>query len=116
MPYYIFRNPNTNEFREVFQSMKDEHTFSSEGVQWERQFTLPQASMDTKVDIYSPKEFVDKSRNKKGTVGDLWDASAEMSSKREAKNGKDDFKAKYYEDYSKKRRGKKHLKAAEEGY
>lgn len=116
MPYYIFRNPATNEFREIFQSMKAEHVYFAEGVKWEREFTSPQASIDTKIDMYSPKDFVEKSRNKKGTVGELWDASAELSKKREDKNGKDNFKAKYYEDYAKKRRGKKHLKAAEEGY
>jgi hypothetical protein len=46
----------------------------------------------------------------KGTYGDLLDYSAELSEKRASKDGEDPLKRKYFEEYKKKRGGKKHLK------
>lgn len=82
-----------------------------QGFKWKRivPTEAPQASIDTKVDPYSAADFA-KATNKRGTIGDLWDRSAEMSAKREDKEGegKDPIKNQFYENYSKKRKGKKH--------
>ena len=43
------------------------------------------------------------------SLGELWDTSAELSSKR-SESGKDSVKQKYFENYSEKRRGLKHMK------
>ena len=64
-------------------------------------------AMDTQVDPYSAKDFV-KATAKPGTIGDMWDCSAELSQKRADRNGKDPLKEKFYEDYSKKHGGRKH--------
>ena len=45
----------------------------------------------------------------KGTVGDLLDKSSELSNQRAQENGGvDPLKKKYYENYSKERKGAKH--------
>lgn len=75
---------------------------------WKRVWTKPQMGVDTvRIDPYSTSDFV-KATNKKGTMGDLWDRSAELSKKREEKEGLDPIKEKFFEDYAKKRKGKKH--------
>jgi hypothetical protein len=47
-------------------------------------------------------------------MGDLWDRSAELSAKRKDKMGKDPVKEKYFENWSKKRKGKKHPSAGKD--
>lgn len=108
MPIYSFRNPNTGEIKDVIFSMNDKKEFVEDGVIWEREFTVPNAAIDTEVDPNSPKDFV-RATNKKGTIGDLFDRSKELSEKRKEKNsGIDPVQEKYYSDYSKTRKGKKH--------
>ena len=46
-------------------------------------------------------------KNKKGTLGDLWDASREASEKRIKKYGKDPVKEKHFKKF-KKEKGIKH--------
>jgi hypothetical protein len=53
---------------------------------------------------------VDKTAKKIGTVGDLWDQSAELSKMREDKYGVDKVKEKFEENHKKKRKGKNTLK------
>jgi predicted nucleic acid-binding Zn ribbon protein len=112
MPVYIFVNTETNEYREIFQNMKDKHEYFGEDGQehtWKRVFTVPQASIDSKIDPFNTRDFVNKTGSKKGTYGDLLDKSAELSRKRaDIAGGKDPVKEKYFEDYSKNRRGAKH--------
>tara|TARA_B100000959_G_C14651955_1_gene488717 strand:- start:422 stop:652 length:231 start_codon:yes stop_codon:yes gene_type:complete len=63
--------------------------------------------MDSKIDPFSSKSFADVTRDKKMSVGDLWDMSAEMSEKREQKvGGKDPVLDKYEKKEIKKRKGK----------
>lgn len=110
MPIYLFQNQETEEITEVFFGMNDDKKHIDEnGLEWKRIFTVPNASIDTKIDPNSAKEFVQKTGNKKGTVGDMLDLSAELSAKREAKDGKDSVKEKFFEDYKKKTNGKKHM-------
>lgn len=110
MPIYLFQNPKTKEVREVFQSMNDEHVYSEKGVQWERIFTIPQASIDTQIDAFSESSFKNKTSNKRETLGDLMDRSKELSEKRKDVAGVDPVQQKFFEDYSKTRKGKKHTK------
>lgn len=106
MPNYLYKNPKTGEVREVFQKMNEEHSYSTEGVEWQRVFTVPQASIDTKVNPFSTNKFVDQTAKKKGTMGNLWDYSKEMSEKRKDKEGYDPMKAKAAEQWSKDRGGR----------
>lgn len=97
MPYYLFENPKTGKIEEIFFHMNDEKRYVDEdGLEWTRIFTVPQASFDTQSDPYSEKDFR-KVTNKNGTIGDLWDKSAEFSERRAAKDGVDSYKEKYEE-------------------
>lgn len=111
MPIYIYKHPKREEYEEVLQGMNDKHVyFDSEGLEWKRVFTIPNASIDSQIDPYSQKEFVEKTGNKKGTVGDMMDYSKEMSQARaESNGGIDPVKEKYYKDYSSSRNGAKHI-------
>lgn len=108
MPEYTYKHPDREEYEDVFQSMSEEHVFSKDGVEWKRVFTNPQINANgTKIDPFSQKQFADKTGKMKGTIGDMFDYSAEMSREREAIAGKDEVKEKYLKDYTKKT-GKKH--------
>ena len=101
--------PKTKEIVEIVQKMSDPHEYTDEeGVKHKRVYTLPNASIDTQIDPFSSREFVDKTKDKGITMGELWDASQDASEKREKVLGKDPVKEKYFKNYSKKRRGLKH--------
>jgi hypothetical protein len=110
MPSYLFIHPDTEEVREEIQKMNEPHVFIDEnGIEWKRLYTVHNvsASTDANVDPFSERQFVERTRGKKLSVGDMWDMSAEMASKREAQTGgKDPVKEKYDKDSMKKRRGK----------
>lgn len=108
MPIYLYQNPKTEEVVEVIQSMKEPHIFIDEdGLEWKRLWTVPQASIDTQLDAFSHRQFVEKTRNG-GTMGDLWDRSRELSEKRADKvGGEDPLKRKYIKQYEKERGGVK---------
>jgi hypothetical protein len=111
MPIYIYQNTKTKEVREIIQSMNDEHVYKGENgnESWDRIFTVPTASIDSKIDPFSADQYVRATGNKKGTYGDLLDKSKELSAKRaEITGATDPIKDKFYKDYSKKRNGAKH--------
>jgi hypothetical protein len=113
MPDYVFLkegDPSQHTIR--YYHMNEAPSIGSlitdpDGTQWRRAATKPRASIDTKMDPYSSKDFV-KATNKKGTMGDLWDRSKEASLKRADKEGIDPVKRSFYDDYAKKRKGKRH--------
>lgn len=107
MPLYTFLNEQTGEIRDILQGMNDNHSFQEDGVAWKRIYSVPQMSIDTKIDPHSSKDFV-RATNKKGTMGDIMDLSAELSDKRAQKEGSDPIKQKHFQDYEKKN-NKKHL-------
>jgi hypothetical protein len=108
MPMYVFEHPVTKSIQNVFFHMNDEKKFVDEqGVEWNRVYISPNAAIDTQVDPYSAKDFA-KATNKPGTLGDLFDRSQELHLKRKDKEGKDPFREKFYENYSKKHKGNKH--------
>lgn len=112
MPIYTYLNSETEEYRDVVQKMSDVHEYSGEcgdETTWKRIFTVPNASFDAKINPFKAEEFARKTGSKKGTYGDLLDKSAELSHQRaEIAGGVDPVKAKYFENYSKSRRGSKH--------
>lgn len=109
MPIYIYKHPTKEEYEEVVQSMNDPHTYSKDGVEWERVFFAPNMAISASDDPFSANNYVEKTANMKGTVGDLLDYSAELSEKRaEINGGVDPVKEKALKDYSKLTGGKKH--------
>ena len=66
-------------------------------------------SVDASADPFSAEQFRQKTKNMKGTMGDMWDYSKELSDKRkEAMGGADPIRKKAEKEYSKKRRGMKY--------
>tara|TARA_Y100000310_G_scaffold266966_1_gene278707 strand:- start:4291 stop:4641 length:351 start_codon:yes stop_codon:yes gene_type:complete len=108
MPIYSFIHPDTEEEKEIVQKMNEPHVYIDEnGIEWKRMWTSPNAQIDTDIDPFNSKDFVSKTANKKGTMGDMWDRSKELSMKRAEKNGgKDPVKEKYLKEYSKERKGR----------
>ena len=107
MPLYLFENPNTGEVIEVLQKMNEEHVFFDErGLKYKRVFTSPNYSIDSKIDPFSSKDFAEKTRNKKGTIGDLLNQSKELSEKRGGESN-DPVLKNYLSSY-KKEKGVKH--------
>lgn len=117
MPMYIFENPNTGECIEIFFHMNDDKVYIDEqGLEWNRVFTSSQISSNS-MDPWDNNSFVNQTKNMKGTVGDLLDASNEMSEKRaESNGGVDPVKEKYFKKYSESRRGAKHPDEIKKGY
>lgn len=107
MPIYQFKHPYKDEVVELVQSMNESHVYVDEhGVEWERVWTIPNAAIDSQNDG-TEEGFMKHTQNKKGTVGDLWNASKEASEKRIQKYGHDKVKEKNDKEYSKKRKGMK---------
>jgi hypothetical protein len=111
VPIYTYKHPEQEEYREEVQGMNDKHVyFDSDGLEWKRVFTVPNASIDSKIDPHSSKEFINKTANKKGSMGDIMDYSKDLSLQRaETNGGIDPIKENYYKKYSSKRNGAKHM-------
>lgn len=118
MPIYLYKHPEEEEYREVFQRMNDEHIYSEDGVEWQRVFLSPNASIDNSIDPFNNQQYIDATSNKKGTIGDMMDLSSELSAKRaEIAGGKDPVKEKFYDNYAKERGGAEHPnRIKEKGY
>ena len=107
MPIYLYKNPVTGEVKEIVQRMSEPHVYEEGGVKFERLFTIPSASIDQNVD--TAQKFVEKTANMRGTLGEIWDYSQELSDKRAKDNGGvDPLREKAENNYSKKRRGMKY--------
>lgn len=109
MPIYLFKNPKNGKVISVFQQMNEEHVYSEDGIKYERVFTIPNAQIDSASNVDSSEKFIEKTGKMKGTLGEIWDYSQELSNKRAEKNGGiDPVRQKAEEKYSKKRRGMKY--------
>lgn len=112
MPLYTYFRESTEEFVDIFQGMNDIHEYKgADGNEydWKRVYYSPQMAMDTQIDPFSSKQFNDRTRDKKGTVGHMLDYSAEMSDKRASQaGGVDPVKQKYFDNYAKERMGSRH--------
>lgn len=107
---YVFKHPKKDEFIEIEMPIHAKHEYTDKkGIKWERIFTCPQMSIDTKSDPFSERDYINKTASKKGSVGDLLDRSAELSEKRAAIcGGEDPVKRKHFDQYSKTRRNIRH--------
>ena len=47
MPIYVYKHPTEERYEEVVQGMNDPHTFSKEGIEWQRVFLSPNAAIST---------------------------------------------------------------------
>lgn len=111
MPIYIFENELTGEVKEIFFHMEEKKLFNGEDEseigQWRRVFTVPLASIDTKLDPRDKNAFVRRTE-KYSKVGDFQDISRDLSAQRAAKDGRDPVKEKWLDNYEKSRLGKRH--------
>lgn len=104
MPTYLFQHPKTKKVKEVILRMTEPHIFTDEhGVKWGRIWTVPRAIVDGKIDAFSSRDFIEKVGKKKGTMGDLFDQSRELSEKREKVMGRDPVKIADMKAWGKKR-------------
>ena len=115
MPIYIFENPKTGETKEVVQRISEKHAYTDEnGLDWKRVFLPFNVSIDARpIDPFSKKDFLKKTGDKNITMGEMWDASAELSEKRKQAEGKDKVKEKFFKNYSEQRKGMEHPKSNE---
>lgn len=93
MPLYDFKNEKTGEVRAIHFAMVDEKIYNGEdgsevGI-WKRVFHAPQMSVGSRIDPFSQKSFLDKSKNVT-TYGEAWDLSKEFSDLRADKLGAPD--------------------------
>ena len=109
MPEYLYENPDTGEIIKIIQSVSEDHTYSEDGVEFDRVFTVPNMSVDAAADPFSAEQFRQKTKNMKGSMGDMWDYSKELSEKRKSITGTEDpIRKKAEKKYSEKRRGMKY--------
>jgi hypothetical protein len=110
MPEYIYQNPETDEYVIIIQTMNEKHELVDEnGLEWKRVLTCPKLNIDSDVDPFNKNQYLDKTKNMKGSMGDLMDQSREMSEKRAAIcGGTDPVKSKAMDNWSNKRGGMAH--------
>lgn len=115
---YVFQHPDREEYTEAYFGMNDEKKYiDEEGTEWKRVYLSSQLSVDAKVDPWDNADFVNKTGNKKGTVGDMLNLSSELSEQRAKESGGvDPLKQKYYDNYSKQRGGAKHVDQMKKTY
>ena len=65
MPVYIFQNPKTKEYKEIFLALDAEKVYHENGIKWQRIFLAPNVSVDTQIDANSEQDFVEKTKRKK---------------------------------------------------
>jgi hypothetical protein len=109
MPLYTFSHPETGETVDLIFGMNDEKKYTDEdAIEWKREFSTPQVNGVGSIDPWDNKSFIDGTKGK-GTMGDLFDRSSELSQKRADQNGGvDPIKEKVYKKYSKERNGAVH--------
>ena len=115
MPIYLFQNPKTEEYKELFFGMNDKKVFIDENnLKWIRVYSSPELNTVGQTDPWSHHDFMDKTSSKKGTVGDMMNHSEELSQQRKDSMGYDPMKKNYYDNYAKKRGGSRHPKEVRE--
>jgi hypothetical protein len=110
MPIYLYKNEQTGEIKEVLQSMKEEHKYSENGIEWKRVWTATSGSVDTGTDPFNKQQFLNKTRVEgKESIGGVLDRAKELSEKRAQKSGgKDPVQQAWFKKYADKRQGKRH--------
>ena len=64
MPEYIYENPETKEQITVWQSVHEAHEYEVDGVSYDRVYTIPNASIDSRIDANSEADFTSKTKAK----------------------------------------------------
>ena len=101
MPIYTFEHPETGEIIDVIQPMNEKHEYVDKyGLKYNRVYYSPNMAIDSQFDAFSSKDFAEKTRNKKGTIGDLLNKSKELSEKRGG-SGSDPVLKNFYSSYQK---------------
>ena len=96
-PIYIYKHPDHEEYVEIIQGMKEDHVYvDEEGVEWEREYTPPNAQIKDTIDPFNKNQFLQKTADSKGTMGDMIDRSKELSEKRKEVLGKDPVQEKFF--------------------
>jgi len=112
MPLYSFTHAETGETKDVYFGMNDDKIFNGEdGTEvglWKRVWHKPNASIDSQIDPYNANDFINKTGAKKGTIGNIMDASKELSMKRAKDMGVDPVQQKHFDNYKKTRHGREH--------
>lgn len=110
MPEYIYKHPEKEEYVSIIQGMNEKHIYiDKESVEWQRVLFAPNMNIDENIDPFNKNQYIEKTKNMKGSVGDLMDHSRELSEKRAATyGGEDPIKRKYLDDWSQKRGGMTH--------
>ena len=109
MPEYTYKHPKKDIYIDVVQGINEKHVFFKNGVEWQRVFSAPQIGIQTKIDPFSKRQFVEKTGQSRGSVGDVLDRSAELSQKRKDQTGGiDPLQEKHFSDYARIRHGKRH--------
>ena len=109
MPEYLYQHPESEEYKYIFQGIKDTHEYiDNDNVKWNRIFTSPQLNTVGTIDPFDKNQFINKTSATKGNYGDLMDRSAELSAQRAEKLGSDPIRDKYLNNYAKSRRGLRH--------
>lgn len=88
--------------------MNDEKRyFGPDGKEWRRVYTIPQMSIDVKLDPRNKNDFVRRTE-KYTRLGDFQNKSRELSEIRAQKDGKDSVKEAFFDEYKRKTNGKPH--------
>ena len=114
---YKFENTETGEAIEVEMSMKDYEPYkgpSGDDKRWQRIYEAPQINMGVStsksIDAWDNNSFVNRTKEMKGSYGELLDPAEDLSNKRakDSLTGEDPVKRKYLNKYSSERGGKIH--------
>jgi len=110
MPQYLYQHPKNKKIIELVQSVHDKHEYiDSNDLKWNRIYTVPELNTEGSLKANcTAREFHDYTGRKKGTMGDLFDRSQELSDKRKKIYGEDPVKKDYLKSWKKKRKNKKH--------
>jgi hypothetical protein len=87
--------------------MNDDHSYEEDGIKWIRIFTSPNSSKDTRINANDSRDFIEKTKQKNYSIGEMWDISKGLSEQREKRDGIDKVKEKTISNYEKKTK-KKH--------
>ena len=114
---YKFENTETGDTHEVEMSMKNYEPYkgpSGDDKRWQRVYEAPQINMgistSKSINAWDNNSFVNRTKEMKGSYGELLDHAEDLSKKRakDSLTGEDPIQRKYLNKYSSERGGKIH--------
>jgi hypothetical protein len=104
MPYYSYTNGK--ETVDILQGMNEVHEYIVDGIKWNRVYYSPQMSIDSQLDPFDNKAFIDKTGKSKDSIGSILDRSKELSAQRaEKRDGTDTLRENYLKKWKSERKG-----------